>query len=124
MIEVLFSRETQLFLWEYGVDYADPDAMAKAFAHSDSPGDDATVKLLAWCFRYVNLETSKLINQAARELNPEKRATLYKQITEIILHDGPFAILFSKIHQYGVRSEVSDFIGNPSMVWITFPTIK
>jgi peptide/nickel transport system substrate-binding protein len=124
MVEVLFNRESQLWLWEYGVDYVDPDARAKPFAHSNSLGDDATVKQMAWWFNYVNQETSKLVEQAAREIEPEKRADLYKQVTEIILYDGPFAILFSKIHQYGVHSEISRFIGNPSKVVIPFPKLK
>jgi peptide/nickel transport system substrate-binding protein len=124
MVEVLFKRETQLWFWEFGVDYADPDAMAKQFAHSDSLGDDATVKQLAWWFKYVNKETSKLVEQAAQELDPQKRAELYKQITEIILHDGPFAFLFTKIHQYGVRVEIADFIRNPSVLVSPFPQLK
>ena len=124
MVEVWFARENQLFLWEWGVDYTDPDANAKPFAHSDSLGNDATVKQLAWWFKYVNKESSKLVEQAAQELDPQKRAKLYKQITEIILHDGPFAILFTKIHQYGVRVEIADFIRNPSVLVSPFPQLK
>ena len=99
MVEAVITRDSQLLLWEWGVDYPDPDASAKVFAHSDSLGDDASVKLLAWFYKYVNLETSKLVEQAARELDPVKRVKLYKRITEIILDDGPYAILYSKIHQ-------------------------
>ena len=124
MLEVLFDRESQLYLWECGVDYVDPDTRAKLFAHSNSLGDDAIVKLLAWWFKYVNQETSNLTDQAAREFDPAKRAALYKQVTEIILDEGPFALLFSKIHQYGVRLEVSAFIESPPMVWIFFPKLR
>lgn len=124
MLERWFARETQLFVWEWGVDYADPDAKAKPFAHSDSLGDDASVQQVAWWFKYVNEETSKLVEEAAQELDLEKRAALYRQITEIILHDGPFAFLFTKVHQYAVRSEVMDALKNPQKVVIPFPQLK
>lgn len=122
--ETLVTRDFQLFLWEWGIDYPDPDNNAKVFAHSDSPGDDATVKMLAWFNNYVNLETSKLVNQAAREMDIKKRETIYKKITDIILNDGPFVILCAKINQYGIRTEVLDFVGNPSILWIFFPILK
>ena len=124
MVEVLFNRKTQLWLWEFGVDYADPDARAKPYAHSDSLGDDATIKYLAWACMYVNEETSRMVELAAQESNPEKRKYLYKHVTKIILYDGPFAFLFTKAHQYAVRTEVADAIKNPSKVVVLFPQIK
>lgn len=124
MVEVWFARENQLFLWEWGADYADPDALAKPFAHSDSLGEDATVQQLAWWFKYVNKDTSRLVEQAAQELDPQKRAELYQQISEIILYDGPFAILFTKMHQYAVRTDIMDFVKNPTMVVVPFPQLK
>jgi peptide/nickel transport system substrate-binding protein len=66
LIEVWFTRQSQLLVWEWGVDYADPDATAKPFAHSDSLDDDATVQQGAWWFKYVNKDTSALVEQAAR----------------------------------------------------------
>ncbi len=124
LLEAWFARTTQLFVWEWGVDYADPDAVAKPFAHSDSPGEDATFKQTAWWFNYVNKETSALVEQAAQEIVPEKRAELYKQITDIILRDGPYAFLFTKVHQYAVRTEVMDSLKSPSKVVVPFPQLR
>jgi peptide/nickel transport system substrate-binding protein len=124
LFEVWFARETQLLVWEWGIDYADPDAMAKPFAHSDSLGNDATIQQTAWWFKYVNTETSKLVEKAAKELDPEKRAQLYQEITQIILHDGPYAFLFTKVQQYGVRIDIANLIKNPSKVIIPFPQLK
>jgi peptide/nickel transport system substrate-binding protein len=117
-------RDFQLHLWQWQPDYVDPDCNAKAFAHSDSAGDDATIKLVAWFCRYVNLETSKLVEQASLESNNEKREAIYKKITDIILDDGPFAILYVPKKQYGIRLEARDFIGIPSVIWSNFPTIR
>ena len=45
--------------------------------------------------------------------DPEKRAALYTQITDIILDDGPYAVMFSSLRQYAIRSGLADFIGPP-----------
>lgn len=117
-------RDFQLHLWQWQPDYVDPDCNAKAFAHSDSAGDDATIKLVAWFCRYVNLETSKLVKQAALEADNEKREAIYKKITDIILDDGPFAILYVPKKQYAIRLEARDFIGIPSVIWSNFPVLR
>jgi peptide/nickel transport system substrate-binding protein len=124
MLEKVMSRDFQMFLWEWEFDYPDPDAMAKPFAHSDSLGDDATIKIVAWVCKYVNVETSKLVDQAAQELDNEKRKQLYQQITETMLYDGPTAILYSPIKQYGISSDIMDWIGIPSFVFGGFPMLK
>jgi peptide/nickel transport system substrate-binding protein len=122
--ESLYARDFQILLLEWGFDYPDPDSIAKPFAHSDSLGENATVQALTWWCNYVNLETSQLVEQAASELDPVKRAEMYKQITDIILDDGPFAILYTQVYQYGVRSEVAEFVRTRSMEWFPFPHLK
>lgn len=117
-------KEFQLFVWEWGIDYPDPDSFAKAIAHSDSPNDDATIQALAWWCNYVNRHTSKLVEQAASELNPDKRQALYRQIQEIILDNGPLAILYTQTYQHGVRAEVADKIRFPELIWVPFPILK
>ena len=124
LYEAIVNRDFQLYIWEWGVDYPDPDAVTKPFAHSDSVGDNATIKAVAWWCRYINLETSKLVEQASWELNREKRIAIYKKITDIILNDGPFVFLYSKIHQYGIRSEISDSIKKPAISWYYFPALR
>lgn len=122
--EALGVRDFELLLWEWGIDYPDPDSLAKPFAHSDSLGEDATIQMLAWWCKYVNPETSMLSEQAARELNEKKRAELYQKITDIIRVDGPYVPLYNKIHQYGVRTDVSDSIKKPAISWYYFPSLK
>ena len=122
--ELIFAREYQMFLWDWLPDYVDPDCNAKAFAHSDSAGDDATIKLSAWEAKYVNLETSKLVDQAAQESDNAKRAIIYKQIADRILEDGPFAILYTPKKQYGIRLEVRELLGIPSLLWSNFPVLQ
>ena len=118
------AQQLQMVLAQWGSDYWDPDANAKPFAHSTSVGDDAPIKQLAWRNSYVNLETSKMVEEAAKELDTEKRAELYKKITEEILDDGPFAVLYFRVKQYGVRSNVKNFIAPPSFSDYDFFTLS
>jgi peptide/nickel transport system substrate-binding protein len=121
--EIDSARGGQLAMWDWLPDYADPDNNVKAFSHSDSAGDDATVQLLAWMSHYVNPEIATLADQAGFEQDVEKRKELYQKITDAILDDGPFAILYTPAKQYGVRLEVLDYVGVQSILaW--FPSLK
>ncbi len=122
--EVIAPRKFQMYMWEWVPDYVDPDSNAKVFGHCDSLGDDATVTMMAWEAKYMDLERSKLVEQAARELDRETREGLYKKITDTILDDGPFVFLYTPIKQYGVRSEIFDAIASPSIIWSMFPALK
>ncbi len=118
------AQKLQMVLARWGSDYWDPDANAKPFAHSNSVGKDAKIKQLAWRNMYVNLETSKLVEEAAQELDQEKRAELYKKITDIILDDGPFAVIYFDLKPYAVRSNVKNFIAPPSFSDYDFTTMS
>lgn len=121
--EIDSARGGQLAMWDWSPDYADPDNNVKAFAHSDSVGDDATVQLLAWMSHYVNPEIAKLADQAGFEQDVEKRKELYQKITTAILDNGPFVILYTPTKQYGIRLDVMDRIGVQSFTsW--FPSLK
>jgi peptide/nickel transport system substrate-binding protein len=117
------AQKLQMVLAQWGSDYVDPDANAKPFGHSNSVGDDAKIKQLAWRNMYVNLETSKLVDEGAQELEHEKRAEIYKKVTDMILDDGPFAILYYPLKQYAVRSNVKNFTGPPSFFLYDFTTL-
>jgi peptide/nickel transport system substrate-binding protein len=122
------SRDLQMHIWQWWYDYADTDANAKAFAHCYDAGDDAAIDAClgsaAWVARYVNPETSKLVEQAARELDTEKRRALYEQINAIIVDDGPFVFLYAPIIQYAVRTEVVQSIQASGDYEVEVPKFK
>lgn len=124
LYEKFRAQQLQMVLAQWGSDYWDPDANAKPFGHSTSAGPDAPIKQLAWRLQYVNKESSQLVEQAAQELDKEKRKELYDEITNMILDDGPFAILFFPLKQYGVRSNVKNFIAPPSFSDYDFFTLS
>lgn len=117
-------RDFQMYLLQWIYDYIDPDSFAKGFAHCDSAGDDATVRGPAWTANYVNPETTTLVEQAARELDLEKRRALYEQINEIIVNDGPFVFLYTSIRSYAARTEMAQFIDAPQYSMFQFPKLK
>ena len=119
------NRDFQLLLMQWGFDYADPDAMVKPFAHCDSHEDDATIKILAWNTHYCdNQELTQLLEQAAQEMDEVKREAMYQQITDEVLNNGPYAILWTSEKQFAVRMEARDFIGIPSIMFGGFPTLR
>ncbi len=124
LLEVMFSRQFQMYLIRWESDYPDPDANAKSFAHCDSAGKDATVQAAAWLSRYVDAERSELVEQAAKDMDKNLRTQHYLQITEMVLDDGPYIILFSPLKQYGVRFEARHLLGTPSARMTGFPPLK
>ena len=117
-------RAFQMTLIGWLFDYQDPDANAKSFAHCDSLGDDATIKLRAWNMRYLLPDISKIVEQAALERDLDKRAAMYQQVAAQITEDGPFAFLFVPIRYYGIRAEVAPYIGKPEFIAYDFPVLK
>jgi peptide/nickel transport system substrate-binding protein len=124
MYEKYRAQKLQMVMAQWGSDYVDPDANAKPFAHSNSIGPDAKIKQLAWRNKYLNVETSKLVDQAGMELDVGKRKDMYKKLTDIILDDGPFAVLYYPVKQYGVRKEVKNFVPPQSFFLFDFTTLR
>ena len=117
LLDLIGTREFQMYIWEWLPDYLDPDANAKPFGHPD-------MGLMAWESQYVNEEVSTLVEQAAEEANPKNRAELYKRVSDILLDDGPFVFLYSSKRIYGVGYEANDLLGTPSTLWVNFPPLK
>ena len=51
-----------------------------------------------------------MVEEAAQESDTAKRQALYDKITNNIVDDGPYAILYTPLHQYAVRADVADFV--------------
>ncbi len=118
-------RDYQMLLMKWGFDYADPDAMVKPLAHCDSHEQNATIKVLAWITHYCdNQELTQLVEQAAQELDAARREAMYQQITNEVLHYGPYALLYTPEKVFAVRTEVRDFIEMPSIMFGGFPLLK
>jgi len=124
LINAMFSRQFQMYLIHWESDYMDPDANAKPFAYCDDISDNAPVKAAAWLSSYLDADTSSLVQKAALESDPKVRNNLYQQITETVLNNGPYVVLYSPLKQYGVRLEVQEMLGVPSVFFSGFPVLR
>ncbi len=120
----IFSRNFQLYLLSGEVDYLDPNSNAVVLAHCENAEEDAAVKFLAWASSYVNKEMSALTDRAIVETNQDTRAELYRQLTNIVLDDGPYAFLYTPIKSYAVRTDVREFLGVQSFLLTGFPPVR
>lgn len=92
----------QMILWGWGVDYPDPDALAKPFA-------DGTIRQLAYRNAWMDPKATDLTKKAALERDPARRVAMYKELTELVAHKGPFAILYQFADAWVIRSYVKGF---------------
>ncbi len=92
----------QMILAGWGVDYPDPDALAKPFA-------DGTIKQLAWRNAWQDKRATELTRQAMLERDPRKRVALYEELTNLVMHKGPFAILYQPTNNWAIRTWVKGF---------------
>jgi peptide/nickel transport system substrate-binding protein len=117
LLDKVLARKFQAYLWSWESDFVDPDANVKSYADYD-------YKMLAWFAGYNNPKVIQLSKQASQELDVEKRKNLYRQISDIILHEGPYVILLAPLRQFGVRVEVMNLIGPPPPITSEFPTLR
>ncbi|HEX9532905.1 MAG TPA: ABC transporter substrate-binding protein [bacterium] len=92
----------QMILASWGVDYPDPDALAKPFA-------DGTVKQLAWRNAWMDKDATELTKRAMLERDADKRVALYRQLTDLVLHKGAFAIIYQPTDTWVVRTWVKGY---------------
>ena len=90
-----------LLLW--GPDFADPDANGTPFA--DAP--------LGKRNNYDDPKAKELAKKAQLETDPDKRKAAYKELTDYLAHNGPFAILFQPSQLFALRSNVQGFAWSP-----------
>jgi len=102
LFEMYRERRHQMVLARWGVDYPDPDALAKPFA-------DGSIQQIAWRNGWHDEEATRLTGAAMVESEKGSREALYRRLTELVMHKGPFAILFQPLNAWGVRNDVMGF---------------
>jgi peptide/nickel transport system substrate-binding protein len=105
LLKLYRAQKAQFVLLEWGSDFPDPDGNATPFG-------DYSAKSLAWRNQWKNDAASKLVQQAALEKNPTKRAALYKQLTELLLQDGWGAMLMQPLATVTISKSVSGYLRN------------
>lgn len=97
------AQNHQMVLVGWSPDFPDPDGNA-------TPLGDFGANSLAWRNTWSNATASKLANQASLETDPAKRVALYKLLTELVLREGPYAILYQPAVPIGFSAKVEGFV--------------
>jgi peptide/nickel transport system substrate-binding protein len=99
------AQKADLALLYWGPDFADPDTNVTPFttfaAHS-----------IAWRNSWDDPIATKA-HDAAVMTDPTARLAAYKDITEYVLHNGPYVVLYQPAALFGIRSNVKGFAWNP-----------
>jgi peptide/nickel transport system substrate-binding protein len=105
LLKVYRAQKAQMVMVGWSPDFPDPDGNA-------TPMSDYGAKSLAWRNAWQNETASKLAQQAALETNSTKRAALYKQLTDLQLEEGPFAILYQPKVPLTLSTVVKGYLRN------------
>ncbi|HEV8535430.1 MAG TPA: ABC transporter substrate-binding protein [Candidatus Limnocylindria bacterium] len=96
------AQKGQLVMINWGPDYPDPDANVAPFT-------DYKAKSIAFRNGWDDATIAQKGHDAALITDPAKRATAYKEITEYVLHNGPYVVLYQPTALFGLRSNVKGF---------------
>jgi peptide/nickel transport system substrate-binding protein len=98
-------QKGQLVLILWGPDFADPDTNVTPFTNYDAHS-------IAWRNAW-NDPIGQKAHDAALMTDQAEREAAYKDVTEYVLHNGPYAVLYQPAALFGVRSTVTGFEWNP-----------
>ncbi len=109
------AQKGQLVMIYWGPDFPDPDANVGPFT-------DYGAKSIAFRNGWNDPIATKA-RDAALITDTTKRAAAYKEITDYVLHNGPYVILYQPTEPFGLRSNVKGFVWSP-MDWTDFAAIS
>lgn len=107
----------QMILAGWGIDYPDPDALAKPFANYK-------VKQLAWRTMWYDDYAANLAEKAGQELDQARRLELYRTLQEYWIKKSPFIMLYQPLDFWVVRDNVMGFEEAATGYSITFDFTK
>jgi len=103
------AQKLQMVMLSWGPDYPDPHTNAYPFTTYEA-------KSIAWRNGFESPEIAKLALDASLAPTPDARAALYKQMTERLFHEGPYAVLYQPTRTYAVRKNIKGFVYDQATV--------
>jgi peptide/nickel transport system substrate-binding protein len=110
------AQKGQLVLILWGPDFPDPDGNVGPFT-------DYAAKSIAFRNGWDNKTYAEAARKAALITETGARTAAYKEITEFVLHNGPYAVLYQPTALFGLRSNVKGFVWSP-MEWTDFASLS
>jgi peptide/nickel transport system substrate-binding protein len=100
------AQKGQLVLIYWGPDFADPDTNVAPFT-------EFKLKSIAWRNSWDDPDIAAKAEAAALMTDQAEREAAYKEITEYVLHNGAYVILYQPSALFGIRSNVQGFAWSP-----------
>jgi peptide/nickel transport system substrate-binding protein len=97
----------QLMLATWSPDYLDPHPWADAFYRKGGPA--------AKRVSYDDPKATELVARGDREVDPQKRAAIYRDLTEVALDDVPFILLIQPKNFVGANPSIKGYAIHP--IW-------
>jgi peptide/nickel transport system substrate-binding protein len=104
------ARDFQIYVGAWGPDYPDPQTNADTF--TSNPDNSIEAKLtgkLAWRNAWPAKGFTERTEAAVQESDTEKRKEMYIQLQKDFQKEAPFAIMFQKTEQNGLRAGVEGY---------------
>jgi peptide/nickel transport system substrate-binding protein len=108
------AQKGQLVMINWGPDYPDPGANVNPFT-------DYKAKSIAFRNGWDDPIATKA-HEAELISDPAKRVAAYKEITDYVLHNGPYVVLYQPSELFGLRSNVKGFNWS-SIGWAELATV-
>ncbi len=105
LLKTYRAQKAPLIQVAWSPDYPDADG-------NGTPLADYNAKSLAWRNAWQNDAASKLAQTAAIESDQSKRVALYKQLTDLLVKQGPYAILYQPYKPIVTNASVVGFLRN------------
>jgi peptide/nickel transport system substrate-binding protein len=106
LLDAYRAQGAELALLYWGPDFADPDTNVTPFTNYDAQS-------IAWRNSWEDADIAAQAKDAALMTDAAEREAAYKEITDYVLHNGPYAVLYQPAALFGVRNTVSGFEWNP-----------
>lgn len=107
LLNIYRAQGGQMVQISWGPDFPDPDGNVTPFTNY-------AAKSLAWRNSWDNPEIAALGQQAALEQDSDARAKLYAELVGRVAHEGPYIMLYQPLRTFGVRSNVTGFVYDPT----------
>ena len=106
LLDAYRAQGAELALLYWGPDFADPDTNVTPFTSFEAHS-------IAWRNSWDDPEIAAKAHDAALMTDAAEREAAYKEITDYVMHNGPYAVLYQPAALFGVRNTVQGFAWNP-----------
>ncbi len=124
VITKMRARTHEMAILYWGTDYFDPNSNAQAFCSNPDDSDASKLRILAWRNHFKDAQLTQMVEDAAKELDGEKRIGMYQDIQRLARDRAPFIILLQQISTAVLAKGVSGFVIGPLPDYTKYANIK